>query len=302
MIFLHHWLLFLFVFLKLTALLSVTLCLQTNSTQEVVLIADVILWCSSFYTSGQHVVIETTFPFYAATYNLKNVNARVCQVRKVRLNGSAIIVFLGFCQEIWAVSFQHLRFLHFAVVNTSAYASLNKATTSLRLLEVAIKKNKNNLPQNRHSQRLQPCVLGVVWPHCPLTAAATVEQFFSCSSLFYFLTSCSQSYPGSHRNDHLQAPINCSHLFNTVVNGLSLFTDRKADSSRPRKWSHQPPLPSLSSASSPSPSLSLSLSLCLTGFLNRHIPLYLNKNKLSSPLLAIGFTSIQTKTLEEKMW
>lgn len=36
--------------------------LSPYSSQAVLLITDVILWCSSFYTSGQHVVIETSLP------------------------------------------------------------------------------------------------------------------------------------------------------------------------------------------------------------------------------------------------
>lgn len=67
----------------------------------------------------------------------------------------------GFRQEIRTVSFKHLKFFHFAVANTTALASLKKATTSLRLLGVAIK-NKNDPFQNRRSERLQLCVFGVV--------------------------------------------------------------------------------------------------------------------------------------------
>lgn len=95
---------------------------------------------------------------------------------------------------------------------------------------------------------------------------------------------------------------------NRVLNSLSpsLFTDRKADSSRPRKWSHQPP-PSPSHPPPLSPSLLLSvsppsppfLSFCLTLslFLKQTHAWFLNENKPS--LLAVGFTLIQTITLWE---
>lgn len=46
--------------------------------------------------------------------------------------------------------------------------------------------------------------------------------------------------------------------------------------------------------------LPLSHSLCLTGFLNRHIPLYLNKNKLSSPLWPLGSLRFKQKHCKRK--
>lgn len=130
-------------------------------------------------------------------------------------------------------------------------------------------------------------------------------------SLVYFNLMPSKYPMGTPRHSwHLKVLlICCGQLFmwiNRVLSSLpslSLSTDRKADSSRPRKWSHQPPpspsvSPSLPLSLPPCPVLSfLSLSLF---FLNRHIPLFFKWKQ--ALLLGSGFSlNSNNHTLAEYM-
>lgn len=119
--------------------------LSPRSRQAVLLITDVILWCSSFYTSGQHVVIETSLPLLNISIVCTYPPLHVCMYESVTSIkwddvSAPSLYFRVFVKSFRLFSFEHSRFLHFAVVNTSAYASLNKATASLGLLKVATKK------------------------------------------------------------------------------------------------------------------------------------------------------------------